>query len=207
MGEDVPNGGRPGCRAEPIGAIRCIERFEDLQVCKLRQILFDRIVETEAPLLDELHGRRRRDRLGHRGDAEQRVGRERAPGRDVRHTEGALIEHALAIGDERDHARHVLALNRATQRRVDARACRRILRPHRPGGRGQRDAHADDNSHGLPFHESLPLDTSPGCRLGTGSIHSVHQLQRLQLSRCSAARRLLWSFPRLGIHWDNDGQE
>src|SRR5438132_6667039 len=85
VGEDVPNGGRPGRRAEPIDAARRVERFEDLQVCKLRQILFDRIVESEAALLDKLHGRRRRDRLGHRGDAEQRVGRERAPGRDVCH--------------------------------------------------------------------------------------------------------------------------
>src|SRR5215471_3909635 len=46
--EDVPNGRRPGCRAEPIDAARSVERFEDLLVCKLRQILFDRIVESEA---------------------------------------------------------------------------------------------------------------------------------------------------------------
>src|SRR5438552_4015928 len=90
VGEDVPNGRRPGCRAEPIGAGRRIKRFKYLQVCELRQILFDRIVETEAALLDELHGRYRRDRLRHRGDAEQRVGREGAPGRDVCYAEGAL---------------------------------------------------------------------------------------------------------------------
>jgi hypothetical protein len=121
VGEDVPNGRRPRCRAEPIGAGRRIERFEYLQVCKL-------VVEAEAALLDELHSRQRCDRLGHGGDAEHRVGRERAPGRDVCHAEGALVEHAPAIGDQRDHARHILALNRTAQRRVDARVPRRIRR-------------------------------------------------------------------------------
>jgi len=57
VGKDVANGRWPGCWPEPIGAGRRIERFEYLQVCKLRQILFDRIVETEAALLDKLHGR------------------------------------------------------------------------------------------------------------------------------------------------------
>ena len=84
--------------------------------------------------------------------------RERAPGRDVRHAEGALIEHALAIGDQRDHARHVLALDRIAQRRVDGRAARRILRTRRAGGRSKHDAHADEYSDDLTIHESLPVN-------------------------------------------------
>ena len=96
--------------------------------------------------------------LGHRGDAEQRVGRERAPGRDVRHPKGALIEHAPAIGDQRDHARHVLTRDRIAQRRVDARAARRILRTRRTGGRSKHDAHADEYSHDVTIHESLPVN-------------------------------------------------
>jgi hypothetical protein len=80
MGEDVPNGRRAGCRAQAVGAGRGIERFKYFGICKLGQKLFDRIVETEATLLDELHCRHRCDRFGHRGDAEQRVGRERASG-------------------------------------------------------------------------------------------------------------------------------
>src|SRR5258708_20225150 len=79
VGEDMPNGRRPGCRAEPIGAVRRVERFEDLQVCKLRQILFDRIVESEAALLDKLHGRLRRDRLGHPGHPEHPPRPDRPP--------------------------------------------------------------------------------------------------------------------------------
>ena len=43
------------------------------------------------------------------------MGRERASGRDVGHAESALIKHALAIGDQRDHARYILALDRAAQ--------------------------------------------------------------------------------------------
>src|SRR5262249_27819055 len=168
VGEDMSNGRRPACRAEPIDAARRVERFEDLQVCKLRQILFDRIVESEAALLDKLHGRRRRDQLGHRGDAEQRVGRERAPARDVCHAEGTLIEHAPTTGDQRDYARHVLALNRAAQRRVDARACRRILRAHRDRGCSKHDGHADANSNDLSIHASLPIDAPPGCRRRAG---------------------------------------
>jgi len=61
----------------------------------------------------------------------------RAPSRDVCHAEGALIEHAPAIGGQRDHAWHVLALNRTAQRRVDARAPQRILRTRRAGGRSK----------------------------------------------------------------------
>jgi hypothetical protein len=36
--------------------------------------------------------------------------------------EGALVEHAPAIGDHRNQTRHVLAFNRSAQRRVDAHA-------------------------------------------------------------------------------------
>src|ERR1700730_18946905 len=94
-----------------------------------------------------------------------RVGRERARGRDVCYAERALIEHAPAIGEQRDHARHVLALNRTTQGRVHARDTRRLLRTRRAGQPSNEDAHADDHSNYLPIHESLPADSSPGCRL------------------------------------------
>ena len=122
--QEVPDGRRSRCRAEPVGAGRRVERFKDFQSRKLRQVFFGRVIETEAALLDELHQCQRSDRLGHRGDTKQRVWRERAPGRDVRHAECALIKHALAIGDQRDHARHVLALDRAAQGCVDGRAPR-----------------------------------------------------------------------------------
>jgi len=119
-----------------------------------------------------LHGSERGDRLGHRSDAEQRVGRERAPGRDVRHAEGALIEHAPAIGNQRDHARHVLALDRTAQRGVDARTTGRILRMHRTGACRRQDSRADDHSDDVPIHESLPVHDFlfGGCTEATLSI-------------------------------------
>jgi hypothetical protein len=39
------------------------------------------------------------------------------------------------------------------------------LRTRRAGQPSNEDAHADDHSNYLPIHESLPADSSPGCRL------------------------------------------
>ena len=161
MGEDVADGRRPGGRPQPIGAACRVERFEHLEIGKFRQILFDRIIETEAALLDELHGRQRRDRLGHRCDAEQRVGRERTSTRNVGHAERTLIEDPPAIGDQRDHARYVLAFDRDTQGRVDAGACSRILRTDRSRRCRKRDSDAEDHSDHLAIHESLPFNPPP----------------------------------------------
>jgi hypothetical protein len=78
------------------------------------------VIEADAALLDELHQSHRRDRLGHRGNPKQRVGCERTPGRHVSHAERALIKDVVAIGNQRDNARHVMALDRA--RRLSSRA-------------------------------------------------------------------------------------
>src|ERR1700759_1216077 len=51
-----------------------------------------------------------------------------AVGRNIGDAEAALIEHALAIGDQRHHAGHVLALDRAAQAGVDRSAPRCALR-------------------------------------------------------------------------------
>src|ERR1700738_825875 len=57
VGEEVANGRWSGCRPQPIVAGRRVEPFKYLEICKLRQIFFNRIIETEEALLDELHGR------------------------------------------------------------------------------------------------------------------------------------------------------
>ena len=52
----MPDGRGPRRRADLVGAARCIEGFEHLQLGKLRQIFRSRIVEADPALLDELNG-------------------------------------------------------------------------------------------------------------------------------------------------------
>ena len=99
-----------------------IEGVEHRQLRHFWKMLLDRIIERELALLDELHERRRGDRLGHRCDPEQCIGGQGAAGRDIGHSEGALIDDALAIGDERDDARHLLTLDGLAQLLIDQRA-------------------------------------------------------------------------------------
>jgi hypothetical protein len=117
--QEVPDGSRPRCRAQHVGPARCVERFKHLQACELGQVFFGGVIETDAALLDQLHQRNRGDRLGHRGDTKQRVCRQRTSGRDIGDAEGALIKHAIAIGDQRDHAWHVLAFHCLAQAGVE----------------------------------------------------------------------------------------
>jgi hypothetical protein len=118
--QEVFDGRRSRCGAEPVGSGRRVERFEDFQSRKLGQVFLGRVIEPEAALLDELHQCHRSDRLGHRRDAKQRVCRERASGRDIRHAECVLVQYTLAIGDQRDRARHLLSLDRAAQAGVES---------------------------------------------------------------------------------------
>ena len=156
MGQKVPDGRRSGGRTELVRPGRRVEGFEHAQVCKLRQIFLSRVVETQSALFHELHQSKRCDRLGHRGNAKHGIGRQRTPRRDIRDAERTLIKDALAIRDQRNHARHVLALNRATQTCVDGGGPR-ILRVRSSGKRGDHDAEAEANSSDFSIHESLPL--------------------------------------------------
>jgi hypothetical protein len=51
VGEDVPNGRRPGCRAEPIGAGRRIERFKLFKAATLFQCAIKRPAPKDTSLL------------------------------------------------------------------------------------------------------------------------------------------------------------
>ena len=64
----------------------------------------DGIVELEAALLVERHQRHRDDRLGHRVDAEDRVGGHRLAGGDVSQPRAAQVCDPTLPGDERQHA-------------------------------------------------------------------------------------------------------
>ena len=96
-----------------------VEGLEHRQLAHLGQVLVDRVLEAELPLLDELHQRERGDRLRHRRDAEHRVDGHRPLAGYVRDTERAAIKNVLAIGDERHDTGYVAALDGGAQRSVD----------------------------------------------------------------------------------------
>jgi hypothetical protein len=72
VGQQVAQRDRPRRGAEPRGA-RGVEALQDLRRPQLGQHVGDRLVELQPALLDELHGRGRGHRLGHRRDPEHRV--------------------------------------------------------------------------------------------------------------------------------------
>ena len=118
MGQQVAQGDRAGRRPQP----RLSRRVEPLQHVgsrQLRQDTADRLVERELALLDQLHRRDRGHRLGHRGDAKDRVLGHRRAGGKVAPPERALVNDA-AVGRRQGYdAGHVAGLDGAPQHRVD----------------------------------------------------------------------------------------
>jgi hypothetical protein len=100
-------------RVEPLEYLRRAERGVDVR---------HRLLELELALLDELHRRDRRDRLGHRGDAEHGIERHVRALPELANTEGILVEEPLVGGDHRDDAGHFLRIDRLLEHRVDLRA-------------------------------------------------------------------------------------
>jgi hypothetical protein len=96
-----------------------VKAFQHLRVGEVGENLSDRLVERELALLDELHGCRRRDRLGHGGDPEHAVGGHRIVLGKVALAERALINHLAASRRHRDHAGNLLGLAFLTQNLID----------------------------------------------------------------------------------------
>ena len=86
---------------------------------EIGQHLADRRVERELALLDQLHGRGRRDRLGHRGDPEHAVRGHGVVLGQVAFAERALIDHFLAGRGHRDHAGNFPGVAFLTQHLID----------------------------------------------------------------------------------------
>jgi hypothetical protein len=100
-----------------------------------------------------MHRRHRRDRLGHRGDAKQRICRQWTRRRNIRYAKGTLIDDTPPAGDERNDARHLVSLDRLTQSQIDRRAFGRLCQ-RRVGGGRECDWHGDEDrnycsDHGL----------------------------------------------------------
>ena len=117
--EEVAHGYGLGGRPQLVGAGCRIERLQHRLVGKVRKILLRRIVEGDVAALDELHGGDRGDRLGHRGNPEQRVELHGTSSGNVGHAERALIDDAAAIGRHGDDTGYLLAIDRVAQRLVD----------------------------------------------------------------------------------------
>src|SRR5207342_1412996 len=91
------------------------------------------------------------------------------------------------VRDQRDHARHVLALDGIAQARIDGSAAGRILRTQGAKRRSEHDAHGDDNASGLSVHESLPVDAWPGVACASSGPNSLFTSASIEASTHSDA--------------------
>jgi hypothetical protein len=89
---------------------RAVDRAQDLAVGELRQPAVDRIVEPDLRLLDQNHRGYGGDRLGHRGDAEERVAPHRLAA-SGRLQADRIDMHRAPPAHRHDDARHLAALD------------------------------------------------------------------------------------------------
>ena len=74
MRKEIPDRDRPvGGHGGDVFARVILGKAQDPHVLQLGQVLFHRVVQAELALLDEHHHRDTGDRLGHRGDGEDRI--------------------------------------------------------------------------------------------------------------------------------------
>jgi hypothetical protein len=109
VGEQVPDGGPAGGRAQP-GHV-AVEAVEHLHVGELGAVGVDRGVDVEPALLHKLQRGHGDEHLGHRHDGELRVGADLA--RLARHPrpEAGLVEHAVGVRCDRRDVRHRTGVN------------------------------------------------------------------------------------------------
>ena len=114
----MAQGDRPPGRAQPRFAGR-IEPGQHLRRGQLRQHPADRLVELDQARFDQLHRRERGHRLGHRGDAKDRVrGHGTALG-EIALPERALVENPVRGRRQGHDPRHLAGLGGMAQQRVD----------------------------------------------------------------------------------------
>jgi hypothetical protein len=93
-----------------------VEALEHLDLRYLRRVLFCGVAKTEHVLLDKLHDRHARDRLGAREGGEVGIRGHRHSPAELALSGGALVKILVAVRRHRDHARHaVLLLDRAAE--------------------------------------------------------------------------------------------
>ncbi len=110
--EQVVDGDRPLGRH---GVVEwSVEAAEHASIGELGEELVHRAAQLEHPVLDEDHRRGGRDRLGQRGDPEDRVALERCVVVDrlgADHVDVHVVLGTVVAGDERDEPRHLARLD------------------------------------------------------------------------------------------------
>jgi len=96
-----------------------VETFQHLRLREAGRELAGRRVERELAALDQLHGGRGRDGLGHRRDPDDGVERHRRVLAQLAPAERAFVQHALVGGRHGDDPRHLLRLHGLTEHRID----------------------------------------------------------------------------------------
>jgi hypothetical protein len=96
-----------------------IETLEHLHVPNDGQHVAHRLVEADASLFDELHGRGAGDRFGHRGDAEDGIWRHRFGLVDRPDPEGSFVEDAAIVGRQRHDAGNEAGFDRFVEDQVE----------------------------------------------------------------------------------------
>ena len=149
MGQQIADRHRPLRRPGFVRAIVIDARQHDLAARELGKVFRHRIVDADLALLDEHHHRQRGDRLGHRRDPEDRVGRHRH-GFRVELPGCVEKQLAVAVDDHHRYRRHIAACDALAKKRREHGAS--ALRQRRRGGLkrenenrgdGERSAHAD----------------------------------------------------------------
>ena len=107
------DGHRPELRLERHldRAVGFLLRHRDLGVGEGGNVLGHPVGQRKLALLDQDHGRHARDRFGHRGDAEDRVGRHRRLGFLVAEAEGVEHGDPAVARDQNDGARQFVVLD------------------------------------------------------------------------------------------------
>jgi hypothetical protein len=120
--QQVAHGDRPLRRHRVVE--RPVEPPEDRAPRQLGQQPIHRLVQPELALLHQDHGRRGRDRLGHRGDAKDRVAPDRVAAAERLHADRIDV-HLAAPAEQIDDAGHGAALDMAGHDVVHAAEPRR----------------------------------------------------------------------------------
>ena len=177
-----------------------------LQVRELGQILRHGISDRELALILQHQNRDAGDRLGHRGDPEQRVGRHRTFRRDIGETGRLDVENLILCDDGGDSAGDFVLRDHRLHRGADARQLRLRSNGDQGGGQGKdgdeaMSAHADmmypfcwlvvkQSGDPDPAIRHVPAVLVPGPRCGPSWRHQ-RTPGASRLSRWSRRRRPL----------------